>query len=137
MDNLPHEDIELLNTYERLARALEAMHLNHEQRGERIALIGAMLRNAMDYASPEFLKWLYPLYHLLLTLYVSGNHTLTHRDVKHGLRFFAEVCMEARKDLEVIHENARLRSRSNVYAMPLEVSSEATNLPAKSDDIPF
>jgi len=106
MENLPSRDLELLMTYEKLARALEAMHLNHEQRQERIALIGRMLRSQMNYASPEFLTWLYPLYHVLLTLYLNtGTPIMTHREIKHGLRFFAELCMAARDDLETIYRN--------------------------------
>lgn len=130
MKILPSRDIELLMTYERLARALEAMHLNHEQRSERIALIGRMVEAPMSWAAPDFLKWLYPLYHLLLTLYQNHDLHMTHREIKHGLRFFAEVCQEARTDLETIKTNESIRrTRAQWQRLNWDVSIEPPDTP--------
>jgi hypothetical protein len=124
MNNLPSRDQDLLLVYERLARTLEAMYLNHEQRGERIALIAQMVKAPMDWATPDFLKWLYPLYHTLLTLYTNRTSPImTHHDIKHGLRFFAELCQAAQEDLETIARNEQLNRWQPVderFDIPLE-----------------
>lgn len=73
-----------------LARGLAKMHMNHSQRRERIALIGTIINDWKKTAEPAFLAQLNALYLVLLTLY-TGDDSMTHRDVKGGLRFLAEL----------------------------------------------
>lgn len=136
MENLPSRDIELLMSWERIARALEAMHLNHEERTERIALMGKMVKRPMAWATTDFLKWLYPLYEILLTLHNNEFPHMTHHDIKRGLRFFAELCQAAREDLKTIEGNRSLdmhRFQIETFDVPFDFEDVET-FGVKHDD---